>query len=210
MAGEVAGRGSRRGSARELGRAGSGGLASWGRGLGHRHCPSAREIRAGHPGAAGRRDRRRRQPGRGAQGVAALREALPDCARRARPAMCSWAARSPTCPLNGLPDRHLVASDRRGVRQAARLACYVAPRSVRGGAAAGGRPSLHPHPYTRLFEAQETTERGAPGVAATEPAGTRPACPVLRVLDSCVVRALPAGQVEELLAIAEAAATLRA
>ena len=78
--------------------------------------------------------------------------------------------------------------------------------------AEGRRYTTRPRPYTRLFEEQGAGERGAPGVAATERSQVPGLlAPYRAVLDSCVVRALPAGpSVDELLAIAEAAATLRA
>ena len=78
--------------------------------------------------------------------------------------------------------------------------------------AEGRRYTTRPRPYKRLFEEQGAGERGAPGVAATERSQVPGLlAPYRAVLDSCVVRALPAGpSVDELLAIAEAAATLRA
>jgi hypothetical protein len=64
----------------------------------------------------------------------------------------------------------------------------------------------------RRARAQGASQRGAPGVAATEPSQVPGLlAPYCAVLDSCVVRALPAGpSVDELVAIGEAAVTLRA
>lgn len=78
-------------------------------------------------------------------------------------------------------------------------------------AAEGERYRQRPRPYTRLFEAQDATERGVPGVAAPD-AREVPAllAPYRAALDSCVVRALPvASDAAGWLEIATAA-TLRA
>ncbi len=68
-----------------------------------------------------------------------------------------------------------------------------------------------PRPYTRLFEAQDASQRGAPGVAAVDPAQASVLlAPYRAALDSCVVRALPLQPgADGWLEIAEAA-TLRA
>jgi hypothetical protein len=87
----------------------------------------------------------------------------------------------------------------------------LGPDAAQRLAAEGARYSGRPRPYTRLFAEQDTERRGVPGVAAVSAAEV-PAllAPYRDALDSCVVRALPAGDsVEELMEIA-AAATLRA
>jgi alkanesulfonate monooxygenase SsuD/methylene tetrahydromethanopterin reductase-like flavin-dependent oxidoreductase (luciferase family) len=159
-------------------------------------------------------------------GVAALRQALPGlrlAIAALGPRMCRLGGEiADVVLLNwAFPDR--IAWSRERIAEGAasagrpipRVACYV--RTALGPEAAdllqaeGRRYTTRPRPYTRLFEEQGATERGAPGVAATE-ASQVPGllAPYCAVLDSCVVRALPAGSsVEELLAIAEAAATLR-
>lgn len=50
-----------------------------------------------------------------------------------------------------------------------------------------------PRPYARLFDAQQTSARGVPGVAAAQRAeAVALLAPYRAALDSCVVRALPA------------------
>ncbi|HEY8179645.1 MAG TPA: LLM class flavin-dependent oxidoreductase [Candidatus Limnocylindria bacterium] len=159
-------------------------------------------------------------------GVAALREALPEvrlAIAALGPRMCQLGGEIADAVLLNWAYPERIAWSRERVaegaasagRPAPRIGCYV--RTALGVAAddmlqaEGRRYTTRPRPYTRLFEEQGAGKRGAPGVAATEksqvPGLLAPYC---AVLDSCVVRALPAGpSVAELLAIAEAAATLR-
>jgi alkanesulfonate monooxygenase SsuD/methylene tetrahydromethanopterin reductase-like flavin-dependent oxidoreductase (luciferase family) len=160
-------------------------------------------------------------------GVAALREALPDirlATAALGPRMCMLGGEiADVVLLNwAYPERiewsrQLIAAGAASAGRATpRVACYV--RTALGPdaddllQAEGRRYTTRPRPYTRLFEEQGAGERGAPGVAATQPSQVPGLlAPYCAVLDSCVVRALPAGPaVEELLAVAEAAATLRA
>ena len=71
-----------------------------------------------------------------------------------------------------------------------------------------GRYRGRPRPYTRLFEEQEADATHVPGVATTDPTRVpEQLAPYRETLDTCVVRALPAGDsLDELLAIARAAA----
>jgi alkanesulfonate monooxygenase SsuD/methylene tetrahydromethanopterin reductase-like flavin-dependent oxidoreductase (luciferase family) len=160
-------------------------------------------------------------------GVAALREALPDVRlwiAALGPRMCQLGGEIADGVLLNWAYPERIEWSRERVREGAasagrpvpRVACYV--RTALGPdadgllQAEGRRYTTRPRPYTRLFEDQGADQRGAPGVAAIEPSQVPGLfAPYCAVLDSCVVRALPAGpSVGELLAIAEAAATLRA
>jgi len=96
-------------------------------------------------------------------------------------------------------------------RPTPRVACYV--RVAIGDdasdrlAAEIARYRGRPRPYTRLFEEQRVARRGPPGVAVADPREVpRLLAPYRAALDSCIVRALPAGSaVEDWLAVAEAA-----
>lgn len=156
------------------------------------------------------------------RGAAELRELLPDvrlCIAALGPRMCELAGEMADVVLLNwaYPDRITWARERvaDGAARAGRpmpvVASYV---RVALGADAGERLLAEanryrgrPRPYTRLFEAQETDETHVPGIAALDPAAV-PAllAPYRAALDSCVVRALPAGtSVQELMAIARAA-----
>jgi alkanesulfonate monooxygenase SsuD/methylene tetrahydromethanopterin reductase-like flavin-dependent oxidoreductase (luciferase family) len=78
-------------------------------------------------------------------------------------------------------------------------------------AAEGERYRQRPRPYTRLLDAQDTTQRGMPGVASVDPARV-PAllAPYREALDSCVVRALTIEPGADGWLEIAAAATLRA
>ena len=160
-------------------------------------------------------------------GVGALREGLPDvrlAIAALGPRMCRLGGEIADAVLLNWAYPERIAWSRERIAEGAamarrpvpRVACYVrtalGPEADDLLQAEGRRYTRRPRPYTRLFEVQGADERGAPGVAATE-ASQVPAllAPYCAVLDSCVLRALPAGpSVDELLAIAEAAATLHA
>jgi len=77
--------------------------------------------------------------------------------------------------------------------------------------AEGERYRDRPRPYTRLFDAQEATKRGVPGVAAEEPTEVPGLlAPYRAALDSCVVRALAVEPSAEGWLEIAAGATLRA
>jgi len=161
------------------------------------------------------------------QGVAALREALPDvrlAIAALGPRMCRLGGEIADAVLLNWAYPERIEWSRERVREGAasvgrpapRVGCYV--RTALGPdaddllQAEGRRYTTRPRPYTRLFDEQGARERGAPGVAATEPTQVPGLlAPYCAVLDSCVVRALAGGPaVDKLLAIAESAATLRA
>ena len=82
-------------------------------------------------------------------------------------------------------------------RPAPRVASYVrvaiGPDAQARLSAEGERYRGRPRAYGVLFDAQQASERGVPGVAADDPADSRALlAPYRRALDSCVVRALPA------------------
>jgi alkanesulfonate monooxygenase SsuD/methylene tetrahydromethanopterin reductase-like flavin-dependent oxidoreductase (luciferase family) len=156
-------------------------------------------------------------------GVEELRERLPDvriCIAALGPRMCRLAGEIADAVLLNwaYPERLAWASERvaAGARDAGRpkprVASYV---RVALGADAhdrllgeANRYRGRPRPYTRLFAAQAADETHVPGIAAVDSAAV-PAllAPYRDVLDSCVVRALPASDsVEALIEIARAAA----
>lgn len=97
-------------------------------------------------------------------------------------------------------------------RPAPRVAAYVrltvGPDAADRLAAAADHYRRRPRPYARLFEEQAAGENRVPGVAALDPdAAPALLAPYRSALDTCVVRALPAGDsVDELLVMAAAAA----
>ncbi len=157
------------------------------------------------------------------RGVAQLRELLPDvriCIAALGPRMCHLAGEiADVVLLNwAYPGRIAWARERiaEGADHANRrmpvVASYVrvaiGPDAADRLVGEANRYRGRPRPYTRLFEAQETDETRVPGIAAVDPAAV-PAllAPYRSSLDSCVVRALPAGEsLEELLSIARASA----
>jgi alkanesulfonate monooxygenase SsuD/methylene tetrahydromethanopterin reductase-like flavin-dependent oxidoreductase (luciferase family) len=96
-------------------------------------------------------------------------------------------------------------------RPSPRVACYVrvavGPSARERLATEAARYQGRPRPYSRLFDDQEVALRGAPGVAASDPAEVPGLlAPYREALDSCIVRALPASDaLEDWLAVAEAA-----
>ncbi len=160
------------------------------------------------------------------EAVTELRALLPDvrlCIAALGPRMCAVGGEiADVVLLNwAFPDRiawsreRIVAGAASAGRAAPRVAGYV--RVAIGGdaparlAAEGERYRARPRPYTRQFDAQDTSQRGLPGVAAVNASEVPALLDVYReALDSCVVRAL-ATQPDATgwLAIA-AAATLRA
>lgn len=160
------------------------------------------------------------------EAVAELRRLLPDvrlAIAALGPRMCRLGGEvADVVLLNwSFPDRIAWSRERIAEGAAAtgrpmpRVAGYVrvaiGPDAADRLTAEGERYRQRPRPYTRLFDAQEATERGVPGVAAAD-AREVPALltPYRAALDSCVVRALPvASDAEGWLEIATAA-TLRA
>jgi alkanesulfonate monooxygenase SsuD/methylene tetrahydromethanopterin reductase-like flavin-dependent oxidoreductase (luciferase family) len=155
-------------------------------------------------------------------GVDALRRLLPDVRvgiAALGPGMCTLGGEIADFVLLNwaFPDRiawsreRIAAGAAAAGRPAPRIAAYV--RTALGAdarerlEAEAARYRSRPRPYTLLLEAQETGERGAPGVAAADPAIIRSLLsPYRAALDSCVVRALPAtGDAAGWLTVAEAA-----
>lgn len=96
-----------------------------------------------------------------------------------------------------------------------RVAGYVrvaiGPEAPARLAAEGERYRGRPRPYTRLLDAQDTTQRGVPGVAPVDPAQVPLLlAPYRAALDSCVVRGLTAAPGADGWLEIAAAATLRA
>lgn len=157
--------------------------------------------------------------------VAALRRLLPEvrlAVAALGPRMCALGGEvADVVLLNwALPERIRWARDRvtegaaAAHRPTPRLAGHVrvavGPDSLQRLSAEVNRYRSGPRPYARLFDEQEVEARGLPGVSA-ERAEEVPAllAPYREVLDTCVVRALPASDaVDDWIAIAEAA-TLR-
>lgn len=138
--------------------------------------------------------------------VAELRNLLPDvrlAIAALGPRMCALGGEiADVVLLNwSYPDR--IAWSRERIAEGAasagrpmpRVAGYVrvaiGPDAPSRLAAEGERYRGRPRPYTRLLDAQDTTQRGMPGVASVDPAQV-PAllAPYRDALDSCVVRAL--------------------
>jgi alkanesulfonate monooxygenase SsuD/methylene tetrahydromethanopterin reductase-like flavin-dependent oxidoreductase (luciferase family) len=140
--------------------------------------------------------------------VTALRRLLPDVRlgiAALGPGMCSLGGEIADLVLLNwaFPDRIAWARERIAAGAAAaerpvpRVAAYVrvalGPDAAARLAAEGDRYRARPRAYSRLFDAQQATERGVPGIAATGPADVAPMlAPYRAALDSCVVRALPA------------------
>lgn len=141
-------------------------------------------------------------------GVATLRRLLPDvriAIAALGPRMCALGGEIADVVLLNwtFPDRVAWSRERIATGAAAagrpmpRVAGYVrvaiGPDALSRLTAEADRYRGRPRPYTRLFDEQDANGRGAPGVAATDPADTvRLLAPYRRALDSCVVRALPA------------------
>lgn len=148
-----------------------------------------------------------------ASSLAAVRDAVADLRRQLPDVRLGIAALGPRmCALGGeiadvvllnwsYPDRiawsrELITKGARAAnRPMPRVAGYVrvaiGPDAPDRLAAEGERYRHRPRPYTLLFDAQEATERGVPGVASVDPADV-PArlAPYRAALDTCVVRAL--------------------
>lgn len=140
-------------------------------------------------------------------GVASLRRLLPDvrvAVAALGPRMCALGGEIADVVLLNwtFPDRVAWARERitsgatAAGRPMPRVAGYVrvaiGPDSSARLTAEADRYRGRPRPYTRLFDEQDATERGVPGVVATDPAETVPLlAPYREALDSCVVRALP-------------------
>jgi alkanesulfonate monooxygenase SsuD/methylene tetrahydromethanopterin reductase-like flavin-dependent oxidoreductase (luciferase family) len=158
--------------------------------------------------------------------VAELRRLLPDvrlAIAALGPRMCALGGEiADVVLLNwSFPDR--IAWSRERIAEGAatagrpmpRVAGYVrvaiGPDAADRLAAEGERYRQRPRPYTRLFDAQDTSERGVPGIAAVDPTRV-PAllAPYRDALDSCVVRALTVGPGADGWLEIAAAATLRA
>jgi alkanesulfonate monooxygenase SsuD/methylene tetrahydromethanopterin reductase-like flavin-dependent oxidoreductase (luciferase family) len=145
--------------------------------------------------------------------LAAVREAIAELRRLLPDVRLGIAALGPRmCALGGeiadvvllnwsFPDRIAWSRERIGEGAAAagkpmpRVAGYVrvaiGPDAPARLTAEGERYRQRPRPYTRLFDAQDTTERGMPGVAPVDPAQVPTMlAPYREALDSCVVRAL--------------------
>jgi alkanesulfonate monooxygenase SsuD/methylene tetrahydromethanopterin reductase-like flavin-dependent oxidoreductase (luciferase family) len=155
-------------------------------------------------------------------GVAALRDLLPDvriCIAALGPRMCELGGEvADVVLLNwAYPERiawargHVDAGARRADRPTPVLASYVRVALGADGVdrllGEANRYRGRPRPYTRLFDEQDTDPARVPGVAAVDPAAVSALlAPYRTALDTCVVRALPAGSSgQELLAIARAA-----
>lgn len=103
-----------------------------------------------------------------------------------------------------------VAARRPVPRVAAYVRVAIGPGAVERLATEADRYRDRPRPYARLFDEQEVARRGAPGIAAGDPARVPELlAPYRDALDTCIVRALPIGDApNDWLAVAEAA-TLR-
>jgi alkanesulfonate monooxygenase SsuD/methylene tetrahydromethanopterin reductase-like flavin-dependent oxidoreductase (luciferase family) len=139
--------------------------------------------------------------------VAELRRLLPEvrlCIAALGPGMCALGGEvADVVLLNWVfPDRIAWSRERIALGAAAarpmpRVAGYVrvaigadAPARL---AAEGERYRTRPRLYERQFDAQDTAQRGFPGVAAVDPAHVPELlAPYREALDSCVVRALTA------------------
>lgn len=158
--------------------------------------------------------------------VAELRRLLPDVRlgiAALGPGMCALGGEVADVVLLNwtFPDRIAWSRERialgaaAGARPMPRVAGYVrvaigadAPARL---AAEGERYRTRPRPYERQFDAQDTAERGFPGVAAVDPAHVPELlAPYREALDSCVVRALTAEPGAAAWLETAAAATLRA
>ena len=156
------------------------------------------------------------------EGVAALRDLLPDvriCIAALGPRMCELGGEIADVVLLNWAYPERIAWARGHIDEGARLAGRPVPvvasyvRVALGADAAdrmlneANRYRGRPRPYTRLFDEQDTDEARVPGIAAVDPAAVSALlAPYRTALDTCVVRALPAGSsAEELLAIARAA-----
>lgn len=157
------------------------------------------------------------------RGVGELRTLLPD-ARVAvsalGPRMCRLAGEVADVVLLNWTFPERVAWARERIAEGAAAAGRSVPRvagyvRVAIGADAGtrlaaeaGRYARRPRSYGRLFMEQETAGRGWPGVAAADAAEVADLLrPYREALDSCVVRAMPAGdEPADLVAVAKAAA----
>jgi alkanesulfonate monooxygenase SsuD/methylene tetrahydromethanopterin reductase-like flavin-dependent oxidoreductase (luciferase family) len=140
--------------------------------------------------------------------VAELRRLLPDVRlgiAALGPRMCSLGGEiADVVLLNwSFPDRiawsreRIVAGAAAGGRPTPRVAGYVrvamGPRAGARLASEADRYRDRPRPYGRLLDAQDSSERGVPGVAPDDPAEALALLAPYRVaLDSCVVRALAA------------------
>lgn len=158
--------------------------------------------------------------------VAELRNLLPDvrlAIAALGPRMCSLGGEiADVVLLNwSYPDRiawsreRIAAGAATAGRPMPRVAGYVrvaiGPDAPQRLAAEGERYRQRPRPYTRLLDAQDTSQRGVPGVAPVDPSQV-PAllAPYREALDSCVVRALTVEPGADGWLEIGAAATLRA
>jgi alkanesulfonate monooxygenase SsuD/methylene tetrahydromethanopterin reductase-like flavin-dependent oxidoreductase (luciferase family) len=147
--------------------------------------------------------------------LSVVRDAVGELRRRLPDVRLGIAALGPRmCALGGevadvvllnwsFPDRiawsreRIAAGAAEAGRPMPRVAAYVrvaiGPGALARLTAEGERYRDRPRPYTRLFDAQEATQRGLPGVAAEKPTEV-PAllAPYRATLDSCVVRPLAA------------------
>lgn len=141
-------------------------------------------------------------------GVATLRRLVPEvriAVAALGPAMCALGGEIADMVLLNwtFPDRIAWARERiaggatAAGRPMPRVAGYVrvaiGPDALGRLTTEADRYRGRPRPYTRLFDEQHSSERGVPGVVATDPTdAARLLRPYREALDSCVVRALPA------------------
>lgn len=156
-------------------------------------------------------------------GVLALRSRLPGvrlAVGALGPRMCRLAGEVADVVLLNWASPDRIAWSRERVAEGARSAGRDMPRMagyvrVAIGPGAGDRLVAEadryrrrPRPYVRLFAEQGALDAEPPGVAAEDPAAVAELlAPYRAALDSCVVRALPAGDsLAALIAVADAAA----